>query len=186
MFKEGYPVKILAAFFLSGFFLFFPAAGVVPLWAQHYRGMIPNSYQELRTYDRIGIKSDEQNAIENLEKSNNDLNEKLQHLEITNDTHELEIRNLEYDLKQAKADLDTAKAYLDAAKVRIDVLEHIGAAWDRLFSAQMGRRPPSQPKAPVNKPKVTLDFSKAQPIEASKPTAPINKPKPTVDSPKDR
>ncbi len=61
-------MRVLAKFLLSSVFLLLPAAGVVPLCAQHYRGALPSSYQELRDYDSIGVRSDEQKAIEDLEK----------------------------------------------------------------------------------------------------------------------
>lgn len=156
-------MKILAKFLLPGLILFLAAAGVVPLCAQHYRGMIPDSYQELREYDSVGVKSDEQNAIENLEKSNKDLKDKLRLLEITNDSHESEIRNLGYDLKQAKVDLDAAKADLE---MKLDTAEadlHIAKANIEILQQQVlllagpsARRPASKPKAPVNEPKPAI------------------------------
>ena len=153
-------MKILAKFLLSGLFLFLVAAGVAPLSAQHYRGMIPDSYQELREYDSVGVRSDEQNAIENLEKSNKDLKDKLRLLEITNDTHESEIRNLGYDLKQAKVDLDAAKADLEMKLDRTEVDLHIAKANIEILQQQVlllagpsARRPASKTKAPVNEPK---------------------------------
>ena len=153
-------MKILALFLLSGFFLFFAAAGVVPLYAQHYRGMIPDSYQELRTYDRVGIKSDEQNAIEDLEKSNHDLKAKLHKLETSNDLFELEILNLQDKLKQTEVDLHTAKVRIETLELRL-TSDH--EMWDRLltlFTAPPARRPASQTKAPVNKPKPAVDSLK--------------------------
>jgi len=76
-------VKTLAKFLLSSIFVFLPATCVVPLYAQHYQGTIPDSYHELHDYDSIGLKSDEQKAIENLEKRCQQLEHAFQDMQWT-------------------------------------------------------------------------------------------------------
>src|ERR1035441_4087083 len=118
-------MKSLALLLLSGFFLFFP---VTPLCAQHYDGMTLCSCQQQRAYDAAGVTSDEQRAIEGLEKRCKKLEDdaKLRDdLEIRNGHLESEIYDLQDKLKQTKHDLYTAQLRIETLENQVSAnLEH--------------------------------------------------------------
>ena len=90
-------MKILAKFLLSSVFVSLPTTGVVPLYAQHYRGAIPSSYRELQDYDSIGVKSDEQKAIENLEKRCQQLEGALKEMQLNMSIYDPHLMDNEID-----------------------------------------------------------------------------------------
>ncbi len=154
-------MKILAAFFLSVFFLFFPG---VPVRAQNCLShqVAPRTY-----FDTV------QSAIAYLEEGQNCL-------ESHNSDLELQILNLQDELKQTEFELHTAKTRIEALEDALRTDEHITQAmflqagkWKAAVKPESGT---SSTKAPASKPKAP----------ASKPKAPVNKPKPAVDSLKDR
>lgn len=186
-------MKILARLVLSGFFLF-AAAGVVPLCAQHYRGMLPDSYQKLRDYDSVGVKSDEQDAIENLEKrcqqletkihdlqafgtSNDDLEMETRNLKEEQDRLKTQLQNLETEIQDVDDRLNRTKLDLATTMGTIFTLEHGRVPWNPSYAAPPAGRPASKPKAAVSKPKAPA----SQPAPgANQAKSSVNKPKPTV------
>lgn len=166
-------MKILAMFLLSGFFLF-PAVGVVPLYAQHYRGMIPDSFQQMQAYDRVGVKSDEQKAIEDLEHELKKLQDKaedpvlgletrVKSLEMVNESLTSQIVDLQSQLHAAKIDLHTAETKIETLEDTLRSDEHMTEAMFSLFARTGDSKPAaSKPKAPVSKPKPAVDSSKKQ------------------------
>lgn len=112
---------------------------------------------------------DVESAINDLEKQQHCLDEKLQDLETDNG---LEILNLQDKLKEAEHDLQTDRHALLAAETKIEALE------ERLNLLEYEKaRPlphPASRNAAASKPKAP----------ASKSKAPVNQAKP-VDSPKD-
>jgi TolA-binding protein len=156
--KGGFAVKISAKFLLSGVFVLLPATSFVPLYAQHYRGALPSSYQELRDYDGIGVKSDEQKAIENLEERCQHLEDALKAMQFNASIYDAHLMVNQIDDNRKK--LLTVETKLYETEDRLTKAEETIAALDlRLLTLEA-----SKPKAPVNKP--TL----------GKPTAPANKP----------
>jgi nitrogen regulatory protein PII-like uncharacterized protein len=169
-------VKILAVFLLSGFFLFLPAVGVVPLYAQHYRGMIPDSFQQMRAYDLAGVKSDEQEAIQNLE----------DHLKKLQDKVDGPVLGLETRVKFAEDEANHLSDEMNSMKTRVLELENrLSETESRLNAAEseikilnvtQNLMLLAGPQRPISKPKPA----------ASKPKAPVNKAKPAVDSSKNQ
>jgi prefoldin subunit 5 len=142
-------VKILAVFFLSGFFLFFPAAGVVPLCAQHYNGMLVDRRQQY-SYEGAGIKSDEEKAIQDLQARCQKLEQDIQMMQLL-DTMPTDKRDLQDEIESLQNRLNETDMKLSTAEERIKMLE--SSFWAL-------SHPASKPKAGVNKPKPAVDSPK--------------------------
>lgn len=124
--------------------MLFLIVGAAPLCAQHYQGMSLCSCQQQRAYDASGVESDEQLAIEKLEKRYEGLNEKLESLEPSHD-YLGDILELQDKLKQSERALHTAELRLDTAESRIEMLEDM---LTRKAAATKPKAPTSKPKAP--------------------------------------
>jgi peptidoglycan hydrolase CwlO-like protein len=147
-------LRILALLLLSGSFLFFP---VTPLYAQHYHGMSLCSCQQQQAYDASGVESDEQYAIEKLEKKCKELNEKLESLESGHD-YLGDILDLQDKLKQTKLDLYTAQLRIETLENQVSAnQEHME---EELTALLMARHPVSNTKAGVSKPKAPVNQAK--------------------------
>jgi len=175
-------MKTSAKFLLFGASVFLPAMGVVPLYAQHYRGVLPSSYQELRDYDSIGVKSDEQKAIEDLETRCETAEHALKEMQFNASIYDSHLMVNQIDdnrkvlntalnkLYETEHRLTKAEETIDVLNLRLSVLEARS----------------SKPKDPVRKP--TPDFIPDSPAitphpaikksDASKPKTPVNKPTP--------
>jgi hypothetical protein len=170
-------VKTLAKFLLSSIFVFLPATCVVPLYAQHYQGTIPDSYHELHDYDSIGLKSDEQKAIENLEKRCQQLEHAFQDMQWTIQDQPALVLDNSNKIKSLESSLDLMQAKLRAAEDEIHELKE-----ELEFDSRIPPHPANR-KAAVNK---SSDFIPETPAttphpaskkpDACKPKAPASKP----------
>jgi nitrogen regulatory protein PII-like uncharacterized protein len=159
--QGGKLVKILAKFLLSSVFVFLPATGVVPLYAQHYRGVLPSSYQELRDYDSIGVKSDEQKAIENLEERCQHLEDAMKEMQFNASIYDAHLMVDQIDDNRKK--LLTVETKLYETEDRLTKAEETIAALDlRLLALEASKR-----KARVSKP--TSGFIPDTPVNKSTP-----------------
>ena len=172
-------MKILAKFLLSGVFVFLSAIGAVPLSAQHYRGMTPSSFRELQDYDLAGIKSDEQEAIQDLQTRCEKLKHDLDTMQWTIRTQDLLISDKSNKIESLESRLDLMESKLTTAELEIQDLTEKLIFYSPLPSHLANR------KAAANKPSgfipdttATTPHPVSKKSDATKPTAPVNKPTP--------
>jgi hypothetical protein len=194
-------MKILATFLLSSFFVFLPAKGVAPLYAQtsslswdlaHDCGFPPA--MKTFTVDLNGrvepaiveILEDKQNCLNNnlmqLHTSVEELHTQMgwnadSNLGFRNDIHDLQDK-----LKQTELDLHTAVTKIETLEDRLRTAEETLQVKAQRMDAP---RPASNPKATVSKPKTASQWDAqgnpiVQPLGVRKPAAPVNKPSPKV------
>ena len=146
-------MKISSAVFLSGVLL---VMGATPLCAQHYHGMSLCSCPQQQGYDAAGVKSDEQEAIEELQKRCNAADHRDKSLEFSRD-YLGDILELQDKLKQTELRLYTAEVRIETLQNQVSAnQEHMEEEFTALL---MARRPASKPKAPV---------SQAKPVDSPK------------------
>jgi hypothetical protein len=183
-------VKILAKFLLFSVFVFLPAMGVGPLYAQHYQGMIPDSYRELQSYDRAGIKSDEQEAIQDLQTRCQKLEDDFQHMHWTIQDQDQSMLVLDNSnkIESLESSLDLMEAKLRTAESEIQELKEELTFYSPLPPHPANRKAAANkpsgfiPDTPATTPHPAIKKSDASKPKApaSKPTAPVIKPKPAV------
>jgi hypothetical protein len=155
----------------------------MPLYAQHYRGTLLTP-QEAYEYNRIGVNTDEQNTIQDLQKRCQKLEDALKEMQLNMSIYDPQLMvNRVNEIDDTRKVLNTAinKLYetehrLTKAEETIDVLNL------RLLALEV---PARKPKAPVSKPTsgfipdtpATTPHPASKKSDASKPKAPVNKPK---------
>lgn len=166
-------MKISAVFLLSGFFF----VDAVPICAQHYHGMVITPQQQYE-YNSIGVNTDEQNAIENLEKRCQELEDALKNAQdeiqrLRAMTGRVDDESIGSPLYQMKTSLIEVESKLTAMEGRLTIAED---EIQELASLPRIQPHPASAKPAASKPKTPN----------SKPKAPVNSPKPAANTPNDR